>query len=207
MAGRGWARLWTLALFVLSAALLGGCGKDEGTANKQAQEKMPGREFSSNLPFVVWVQVEEGGPVKDAGQTPNTGKEPLTIPSCYRWWVELRGRLDMPVVTAELDAQKIPGLQFPPFASDEDLLGLKGLKGLQTLILPGAQVTDDGLAYLKELKGLQELRIGSTQVTDAGLAHLKELKALRHLVLLQTKVTDAGVAELKKSLPQLRVDR
>jgi len=49
MAARGWTKQWALALFALSAAMTGGCGKEE------AATKEPGRQFNSKLPFNVRV--------------------------------------------------------------------------------------------------------------------------------------------------------
>jgi len=192
MAGCGWTRQWALALFVLSAALLAGGEEKEATP-----EKEPGRQFNSKLPFRVWAQVEEDQDSKVVGETPS--KEPLAIPSCRRWWVQPVGRPGMAALAKELDVQKIPGLQlFPGGTSDDDLVHLKELKGLQTLRLWKTKVTDAGLAHLKDLRGLQSLELGHTKVTDAGLAHLKELKGLQMLDLSGTQVTDAGLAHLEE---------
>ena len=165
MAGRGWTRQWALALFVLSAALLGGCGKEERAA------KAPGRQFNSKLAFCVYALVEEGQPPKVVGETPSA--QPLAIPSCRTWWVEPLGPRDMAAVASELDAQGIPGLKLFP-ASDDSLVHVKGLKGLLCLNLSSTQVTDAGLAHLKDLKGLKFLDLERTRVTDAGIAELKK---------------------------------
>jgi hypothetical protein len=73
MAGRGWTRPGTLALFVLSAALLGGCGGVQRAARigEGALGKVPGRQFNSKLPFRVCAQVEEEGPTTFVGETPS----------------------------------------------------------------------------------------------------------------------------------------
>ena len=176
MAERGWTRQWALALLTLCAAVVSG-GEEKGAP----PEKEPGRQFNSKLEFLVVALVEEGRPPMVVGETPS--EQPLAIPSCRRWWVVALRRPDMAAVARELDAQKIPGLSLCPLASDDDLVDLKELKGLQTLILR------------------------DTRVTDAGLAHLKDLKGLKFLDLERTRVTDAGIAELKKSLPNVMVAR
>jgi len=63
MAGRGWTRQWALALFALSAAVVTGGEEKAGT-----QEKEPGRQFNSKLPFRVLAQSRQSRGVKSSSE-------------------------------------------------------------------------------------------------------------------------------------------
>ena len=69
----------------------------------------------------------------------------------------------------------------------------------------GGKVTNDDLVHLKGLTSLQTLILGETKVTDAGLVHLVGLTNLKTLILRETQFTDAGIAELQKALPNCRI--
>jgi len=200
MAGHGCTRQVALALLVVSAALLFGCGKEETAAKKgeRAAEMHPGREFNSKLRFDVWAVVEEDQPFIDVGVTPS--ELPLWVPSCRRWGVTPPPfpPCNLAAVAKEVIAERIPGLAIGLDSPDEDAAPLKELKGLQSLTLGGAGVRDATLAHLQGLHGLQWLYLSRTQVTDAGLAHLKELRGLQTLNLRFTKLTDLGLAHLKE---------
>ena len=67
-------------------------------------------------------------------------------------------------------------------------------------------LSDAELVHLKGLTSLKSLVLGS-DITDAGLVHLKGLTKLQKLFLSSTKVTDAGVAELQKALPNCKISK
>jgi len=69
------------------------------------------------------------------------------------------------------------------------------------------QITDEGLVHLKALTGLQSLSLSGNKITDAGLVHLKGLTKLQVLGLRGTQVTDQGVADLKKALPNCGIQK
>ena len=95
--------------------------------------------------------------------------------------------------------------------TDAELVHLRGLSDLESLVLSSTQVTDAGLVHLKGFSDLEGLALMETGVTDAGLAHLSGLSNLKRLFLgdtrigwmngLQrpfvTQVTDAGLVHLK----------
>ena len=113
--------------------------------------------------------------------------------------------------------------------TDAGLTDLKGVKGLQELVLLNStnitdsglahvqnlgdlwcvqlsdarNITDVGLAHLQGLTRLRQLSLKNSQVTDAGLTHLKGLRELQHLRLNGSRVTKAGIANLKQALPNL----
>ena len=95
---------------------------------------------------------------------------------------------DMPVVGVNLKHVK---------EVDASLEHLKGLTGLQKLILKDTEVTDDGIVYVKGLTNLEVLELSRTKVTDKGLVHLKGFTKLRRLDLGGTEVTDKGLERLK----------
>jgi len=59
--------------------------------------------------------------------------------------------------------------------TDSDLAPLKEMKGLQSLSLSGARITDSGLDMLGSFPTLREVRLyGCDQVTKAGIARLQK---------------------------------
>ncbi len=82
---------------------------------------------------------------------------------------------------------------------DADLAHLKGLGNLRFLSLKQQKgVTDDGLIHLKDLHGLQELFLDGTSITDAGLKTIGSITSLRRLIINDNeKITDAGMACLE----------
>jgi hypothetical protein len=174
-----------------------GPARADGTA---AGKRFPARQFSSKVPLDVYVRVNSSDvptpftELQPIGRTPTD--KPLEIPACDAWWVSPAGA-PLADVVKEVQAQALPGLALPGSATNDDLAFLKGLTGLQSLVLTGTKVTDAGLAQIKGLTGLQTLYLRETQVTDAGLEQLKGLTGLQALDLSGTRVTDAGLAHLK----------
>ena len=67
-------------------------------------------------------------------------------------------------------------------------------------------VTDAGLVHLKGLVGLESLVLDeATGVTDVGLARLEELPGLKDLSIAKTGVSKEAAAALKKRRPKLSV--
>jgi len=81
-------------------------------------------------------------------------------------------------------------------ATDDALVHVSGLTGLEGLYLGDTAVTDAGMAHLASLTRLQVLVLQRTPITDAGLVHLEGLTALRELSLYGCAITDAGLAHL-----------
>ena len=76
--------------------------------------------------------------------------------------------------------------------------------------IASTKITDTDLVHLKGLTNLQSLVIGiglQSQVSDAGLVHLKGLANLEVLHLAATQITDAGIADLKKALPNCKITK
>jgi internalin A len=87
--------------------------------------------------------------------------------------------------------------------TDAGLAHLHGLKKLRVLDLSETTVGDAGLAHLSRLTNLRELNLSETDVTDAGLVHMEGMAGLQILDLSHTAVGDAGLAHLR-SLTNLR---
>ena len=67
---------------------------------------------------------------------------------------------------------------------------------------------DAEMVHLKGLTSLQSLVIGGFEITDAGLVHLRGMTKLQTRNLFACdKITDAGIAELKKALPKCSVNK
>ena len=101
-----------------------------------------------------------------------------------------------PVVSVNFNRTKV---------TDEELLHLKALTGLQMLYLSFTKVTDSGLEYLKGLTSLRVLNLAGTNVTDSGLVHLKGLTSLQKLWLYDTNITHEGVKRLQTALPKCEI--
>jgi Leucine-rich repeat (LRR) protein len=171
-------------------------------ASVKAEEVAQPRALNSKVAFNVYAVID--GEHKLVGSTPS--QQPLTVPPCERWYVVPRAPVDMEVVCREVQAQGIPGIQFPD-AKDADIAHLKGLTGLKSLDLGTSQVTDTGLGQMTALTGLQTLDLGGTRVTDSGLQHLTVLTELQELDLQRTRVTDVGLSHLRnmKALRELNL--
>jgi hypothetical protein len=180
---RAW-KYWLIASILAAALWAAGWSKAEENGQPKA--------FNSGVAFDVCAVV--GKEPQLIGSTPS--ERAVTIPPCRWWYVEPLPPVDMEKVRQEVEAQGIPGLILRD-ATDADLEHLKGLTGLQVLVLSDTQVTDAGLEHLKGLTGLQYLHLWGMRVTDAGLEHLKALTRLQVLVLSDTQVTDAGLEYLK----------
>ena len=81
-------------------------------------------------------------------------------------------------------------------ATDDAMVHLKSLYGLQTLMLNHSRISDAGLANLAMVASLEWLELPGTQITDCGLAHLKRLTRLEGLDLTGTRVAGPGLANL-----------
>ncbi len=68
-------------------------------------------------------------------------------------------------------------------------------------------IKDEGMQPIAKLTNLETLLVPGTQITDAGLASLASLKKLKRLEVQGNKVSDAAVAKLKEALPGLEVVR
>ncbi|MHC4181003.1 MAG: hypothetical protein ACYSWU_26185, partial [Planctomycetota bacterium] len=74
-----------------------------------------------------------------------------------------------------------------------NLLGIDYLDDVTYGYLFGDSLTDADLEHLKGLPGLEKLILDSANITDAGLAHLEGLPGLEHLILHSENITDAGL--------------
>ena len=195
------------AVVVLPVFLCGCDSQKEGDPKDDSAASRPsprdtntpaagGCTFSSDLRLEVCVRREIGGDWERIGITPSS--KPINIPHGVLWAVNSRGRpVDMNALAREIATKKIPGLWLEGFATDADLMCLKGLTGLQTLDLSHTKITDAGLTHLKGLTGLQTLDLSHTKITHTGLTHLKGLTGLQTLNLSWSRVTNAGLANLK----------
>lgn len=201
-------RIVGISALVLLAAIVGTPATTAVAAESSGAStlSLPAREFNSKLALEVFLAPPGDDffsrPIS-LGRTP-AGK-PLTIPAGRLWYLAPDSTVDRQLLMQEMNAQRIPGLDFREAASDNDLALLTDLRDLRLLLAAGPGVTDAGLEYLKGLTALQWLSLANTHVTDGGLEHLKGLTALGLLNLSLTQVTDAGVAALKQALPDCEI--
>lgn len=71
--------------------------------------------------------------------------------------------------------------------------------------LSGSPIKDADMIYLKGLPRLETIILFRTQITDAGLGQLHNLKKLEYINVADTQVTDEGIKKFKKSLPGCRI--
>jgi len=93
--------------------------------------------------------------------------------------------------------------------TDDDLIPLKELKGLKTLLFHGTLIKGHGLEHLKGNEGLTGFGLSDTLILNSGLVHLKHFKKIDSLNLAETGITDEGLAVLRemKTLRQLTVNK
>jgi hypothetical protein len=95
-----------------------------------------------------------------------------------------------------------------PAITDEGLLHLKALVGLEGLVLHGTRVSGAGLRHLQGMTRLGCLRLGDTQFSREDLPKLKAFPSLDYLGLEGLPVTDADLVRLKTlPLEQLALSR
>lgn len=90
--------------------------------------------------------------------------------------------------------------QNPP-VTDEGMIHIAKLKGLEYLDLPNVGITDKGLAYITELKNLKHLWVcgqSNSPLTDKALEQVAKLPSLEYLLIHGTGFTDAGMEYLSK---------
>jgi len=88
----------------------------------------------------------------------------------------------------------------PPI-SDEGMVHVAELEGLEYLDLPNHGITDKGLAQITKLNKLRHLWVcgsSNSPLTDIALEHVSELRSLEYLLISGTGFTDAGMDDLAK---------
>jgi Leucine rich repeat/Leucine Rich repeat len=92
--------------------------------------------------------------------------------------------------------------------SDEIMVAVGHLRGVEELVLTGSEVTDVGLCQIRGLTRLRILELSNTRVSDVGMSYLRDLLNLERLDLRETKVTDRGLGHLQKltRLEELNLD-
>jgi hypothetical protein len=93
------------------------------------------------------------------------------------------------VASVELNGAKI---------TDAEVVHLKRLTGLRTLVLSRTTVGDAGLAHLSSMQSLECVILDENDITGAGLVHLNGLRKLRRLGLVDMSLTDADLARLSE---------
>ncbi len=90
-------------------------------------------------------------------------------------------------------------------ATDEILVAVGRLVGLERLNISRADISDAGLASLEPLEDLAVLNMYGTPITNAAVEHLVNMPALKRVYIWQTSIDESGVAQLQASDPDLRV--
>lgn len=128
------------------------------------------------------------------------GEVVLSPPKVPPWWTNYLGHcwdfLGERVTVVDTFAEVLR-----PRLTDAELRELRGLKGLERIVvMPASGVTDAGLDDLGEVENLRDISLGDARITDAGLAHLKKLKRLEYLLLSYgdqpCQITEAGFKEM-----------
>ncbi|MGH7222523.1 MAG: hypothetical protein ACRELF_04810, partial [Gemmataceae bacterium] len=195
-----------------------GDGLDERSAGQQVLGSL--RTLRVDLRFR-----EDGVQTALSFDRKNAGDKTTALNPAYRAIFKLGGWVERdesqsgnPVLRVYLAGTK---------TGDADLVALKKIQGLHTLILDATAVTDAGLKQLRDVPALRELHLDTPGVSDAGTACLQDMKQLRilrrtdkerflaeirllggsfdegALDLAGMKITDAWLARLK-AVPHLK---
>jgi hypothetical protein len=90
--------------------------------------------------------------------------------------------------------------------SEEELLPLVRLGGLERLDLVGEEVDDAKLAVVKSAGALKTILIKRTSITDSGLIQLRMMTGLKVIQLDRNRlITEERVDELRRSLPGVEI--
>lgn len=90
--------------------------------------------------------------------------------------------------------------------SDSGVFYLADIKGLQTLYMDSAPITDQALLKLSATR-IESIGLYETNITDAGLKYLSSSLNIKSLDLRKTDITDDGMEHLAKisTLTSLRI--
>lgn len=92
--------------------------------------------------------------------------------------------------------------------TDEGLVYVGKLTGLQELVLWDAPMTDDGMKHLTKLSELTSLDLAfATKLTTASLEPISQLPKLEKLTLAGTKVDDVSVLSKATALRELHLGK
>jgi internalin A len=128
------------------------------------------------------------------GHTPS--ESAIEIPPNMPWGIMPRDREGIVAACEEIRAKNIPGLALFSDAKDEDLVAVKELKGLKTLIFSIFNATTDSTPQLDELTELETLGITKMFGNSACRLNLKNFKKLRHLRLNAASIDLSQLEEL-----------
>ncbi len=81
--------------------------------------------------------------------------------------------------------------------TDKEMAFVQFTRGLHSLSLNGAAISNDGVTYLQGLHELEHLSLSRTQLTDVGLEPLETIITLQRLYLMKTAISDAGLVHLR----------
>jgi Leucine-rich repeat (LRR) protein len=88
-------------------------------------------------------------------------------------------------------------LRFAELITDEGMSAVKTWKQLKRIDLRATKITDTTLGYLGGLPNLESVDVGFAQVTDNGIELLTTLPKLKHLMMGGNKLTDTGLQALR----------
>jgi len=81
--------------------------------------------------------------------------------------------------------------------TDKDLMRLKSLAKLESVLLEATRISDAGVEHLTGVHNLKTLNLEATNLTDVGMKLIGNWKQLESLNIARTRVTDAGLKHLK----------
>ncbi len=80
---------------------------------------------------------------------------------------------------------------------DVDLVPLKHLSRLRSLVLTDTDIDGSGLADIARLKQFSRLRLQHSNIGDAGMEQIGKMTALKSLFLANNRITDASLEHLQ----------
>ena len=112
-----------------------------------------------------------------------------------------------PESVVEPTAEPVP-LRITDFPADDQMMQqLRGVEGIDTVIVDQGVITDAGVAAIATMPHLTHLRLRLSPITDTGLRHLADCDSLWYLNLPHARCTAEGLESLSvlPALRQLRI--
>jgi len=80
--------------------------------------------------------------------------------------------------------------------TDDDLVHVGQLRGLQTVLIHRTKITDSGIAHLQKLPQLRCFLFRGEGLSNDSVEHLNSMPQLSEVALTNTKINDEGLEEL-----------
>ena len=117
-----------------------------------------------------------------------------------------RSAVDPRVFNRLRDLAELESLTLEGTTTDKEVGQMLGaVANLAVLRLGYSNVSDESLVGIENLSGLERLDLRSTAISDKSVDRLAQLKTLVRLDITETDITSQGASRLSKALPQTQI--